>query len=851
MKNLGIFIIIIFLSAGSVLVAQTGGKIVGQVSDAETGELVPGCNILIEGTLLGAATDEEGYFYVLNIPPGTYDVSAVMVGYVKDVLQNVKVVSNLTLELEFELKSEILSGETITVEAFRTPLVQKDLTYKIQAVTSEEIARIPMTTINDILVQQAGITRQILTSPVNSLPVFGQFASIPSDGLHFRGGRDNETLILLDGIKVNDGLWGGYNIEQLGEFSLSSLEFLSGTFGPQYGDAMSGVISISSYDQIDFKPKIKFKAFSDQHGIDEESHNSYSYEAFLSSSLPFANNIGIIAAHRSYSTDGYINGYIYPEYVNSEGTDRSGTPKEVPMQYLDTQFSFGKLLWQASSRLKATIGGYYARSNEGRYNHYFKYNPYGTPRVRLEDNLLYGKLNYSLSERSLITLSLANYKRSFNSRVFDNAEDYTVIPQTGSGEFSISGEDWVYFDTYFRRLEANADFFIQVDKIHSIAAGATYEKLKTTYARKNPDGFGILEDYTYEPFEIHGYLGDKMEFEDMGMVVNIGARIDYLDTQRKVLLDIRDISNLEAQLEEGEQEIHVTPRLGLSFPIAEKAAVRFGYGHYYQYPNFYKIYQGTFYLDAIQEYRPNPQIENAPISDTAVKPEKTVNYEVGIQSILTDDIGFDVTGFYRKTSNLTGVIVKQTDIGRALEILGNIDYATVKGIELSLKKRFFNNFAATLNYTFSKTLVSTSVLFRRATDEARTFPADWDQPHVIQGTLYFEFPSGFGFSLYGSAQSGFPYTPSARSQFDHNSERAPWQSYLDLIVFKNFNYFGYTQQLFVQILNVIDRRNVWWVWQDSGIAGDDASPATSHDYTNNPAMYGPGRVIQFGIKIWN
>ena len=850
MKKLILIILGLCAFSFQSIYAQSGGKIVGQVFDAESGEPLAGCNILVEGTALGAATDVDGYFYILNVPPGIYDVTALMIGYAKDVRQNVKVISNLTIRLEFSPKTEVLTGETITIEAFKTPLVQKDLTYKIQAVTSEEISRIPITTLNDLLAQQAGITRQIFTSPINSLPVFGQFASIPTDGLHFRGGRVNEVLYLFDGINVSDALWGGYSISPIGEFSINSIETFSGTFGPQYGDAMSGVINIASYDQFDLAPKVMVKGFTDNHGIDAASHNTNAAEVFVSSALPFANNLGIIASHRTYTTDGYINGYIYPEYVNSEGTDKSGTPKEVPMQYSDTQFSFGKIIWRPTESITTTIGGYYAKANQGVYNHYFKYNPYGTPRVNLEDNLIYGKLNYVLSKSTYASLTAANYNRNFQSRVFDNAEYYAIRPQN-SAEFSISGEDWVYFNTHFNRKEISADIFSQIDKIHSVGAGFTYDQLQTILSRKNPDGFGIIEDYNYEPIEMHGYISDKMEFDEMDLVVNMGLRFDYIDPKRQVLLNYRDIGDLEAPLEQADPVLYLTPRFGVSFPILENAAVRFGYGHYYQYPDYFKIYQGTYYLESKQVYRPNPQVENTPISDREIKPEKTVNYELGIQSKISSEMGFDVTGFYRKTSNLIGVALRTTPTKDIITVLGNVDYATVKGVELSFKKHYNNNFSAFVNYTFSKTLVSTSILFERATDEARTFPANWDQPHYLSGNLFFQFDNGFGFSVYGSASSGTPYTPTAGGKFNPNSERAPWISSLDMNVFKNFNFFGMNQQLYVQILNVMNRHNIWWVYADSGIAREDAYEGTSYDYTNNPAMIGPGRVIQIGFKLWN
>ncbi|MCB0729524.1 MAG: TonB-dependent receptor [Ignavibacteriae bacterium] len=841
-----IFIIGFLLS--EILFAQNGGKIVGTVKDASTNDLLPGVNIIIEELLMGDASDEDGSFSILNVPPGDYEVKAKMLGYGTIVQKGVKVVSNLTTNVEFELSEQAFEVDEVTVVDFKIPPVQKDLTNKIQARTSEEISRIPITTVNDLLTQQAGIVKQVRTMPISSLPAFGQFATIPTDGLHFRGGRENETLYLFDGINIGDALWGGYNISQIGELAISSMETHSGTFGPKYGEAMSGVVSISSHDQISKTPKVSFKAFTDQLGMESQSQNSYGAEAFISASLPFYDKLGIVYAHRSYSSDGYINGFIYPEFVNSEGADKSGTPEKVPMQYNDTQFDLAKIIWQPITELKITLGGYLAKANNGVYDHYFKYNPYGVPRVKLDDDLAYMKANYIISQNSFLVLSLSNYNRGFISRVYENPAYYDILPQTGNGEFSVTGEDWVFFKTNFGRKSVGLDYVWQINKIHNLAVGVGYEALQTDLERRNPDGGVALEEYKYKPIQMNGYVNEKMEFDEMGMIVNLGARFDYVDSKRKVLVNLANLTDLTAPLEDAKAEFYVTPRLGISFPVAEKAALRFGYGHYYQFPNYFKVFQGSYYLASTGEYRPNPQLENTPIASKEVLPEKTVNYEFGLQTMFSQNVSADITGFYRKTSNLIGVLLSETTEGKRFQELTNIDYATVKGVEFSVKKHFTDNFSAFFNYTYSNTLVSTSILFSQATDEARTFPANWDQPHSFRGNIYFEFSSGFGFSLYGSYSSGYPYT---RSQFDPNGERSPWIHELDINLFKNFELFGFKEQAYIQILNLTNDKNVWWVYADSGIPGDDASEATSHDYTNNPSMYGPGRTIQIGLKLWN
>jgi len=65
----------------SFLIAGTTGKISGTVVDKETGEPLIGCNVMVDGTALGAASHIDGTYFILNIPPGTYSLRADMIGF--------------------------------------------------------------------------------------------------------------------------------------------------------------------------------------------------------------------------------------------------------------------------------------------------------------------------------------------------------------------------------------------------------------------------------------------------------------------------------------------------------------------------------------------------------------------------------------------------------------------------------------------------------------------------------------------------------------------------------------------------------------------------------------------------
>ncbi len=842
-----IYLILLFL-ATFICHAQTTGKISGKVFDSN-GTPIIGANIIIEGTTMGAAADLDGYFFIINVPSGTYKVKASAVGYASQIMEHVQVASGLTTKLDFNFQTSAVELKEVVVQHTRPP-VQKDLTYKFQGISAGDLEELPIKgSVKDLITKQAGVTANISTIPISSQPVFGQFATIPSDGLHFRGGRTNETLYLFDGINVTDGLWGGYNLDVLGEYTLQSLSTLTGTFGPQFGEAMSAVMIMNTLDNVVQDYTVKATGYTDKLGKKSGSQQTWNYEIAAMGPIPYLKNLSFIGSSRVNSSDGYINGYIFPDYIDSRGVDKTGTPKVVPMQFRDTELYFGKLIWQVFDKLKLRVGYLNSKLTQGVYNHYFKYNPNGTPHIHYNDELIYAKLTHVLSQNTYYDLHAAKYTRDFKSHVYDNRSYYDIVPPVGAGEFSISGTDFVYFNSRFERLEYSGTLSSQISKQQFLQAGGTFEQLRTQLQRLNPYGWQFLEDYDYKPFRFAGFINDKMEFSDIDMVVNIGLRYDYFNANREF---VTNIENPQGAISKIKPRHYFSPRLGVSYPISDIAAFRFGYGYYYQYPWLYMADQG---MNKQYELYPYPNIKSVQgaIAKGDIQEEKTINYEVGVQVKVTDDISADITGFYRKMSNLVGIsiitgYITSGDVVKEqrFPIFDNLNYANVKGVELSLSKRMTNYFQGFLNYTYSQALVTSSLLFSLPQDLSRTFPADWDQSHTVSFGAIFQFPGKWGFSLLGGLQRGLPYT---YSQFQPNAERAPMITSLDVIGQKEFDLGSLNARFFIQVLNLLNRKNVWWVYADSGQPGIDTSPATSDDYTNNPLMWGPGRRIQVGVSL--
>ena len=102
MKRILLFSISLLLFCHQIIFAGTTGKLAGRVIDKETGEPLPFVNVLIQGTNYGAATDLDGNFVILNIPPKTYSVKAQYIGYQAMVVNNVRISIDQTTNVDFE-----------------------------------------------------------------------------------------------------------------------------------------------------------------------------------------------------------------------------------------------------------------------------------------------------------------------------------------------------------------------------------------------------------------------------------------------------------------------------------------------------------------------------------------------------------------------------------------------------------------------------------------------------------------------------------------------------------------------------------------------------------------------------
>ena len=134
----------------------TTGKIAGTVTDKATGETLIGINIIVEGTGLGAATDINGEYTILKVPPGTYQVHISGVGYRRATISDVRVFIDQTARIDVALESQTVElGETI-ITAERK-LVKPDVSTSVVSYSDREIKMLPANNVIDVVNLQAGV----------------------------------------------------------------------------------------------------------------------------------------------------------------------------------------------------------------------------------------------------------------------------------------------------------------------------------------------------------------------------------------------------------------------------------------------------------------------------------------------------------------------------------------------------------------------------------------------------------------------------------------------------------------------------------------------------------------------
>ena len=152
--------ILLFIFLSISLHSQDFGTVSGQVKDVISGDGLPGVNVMIKGTYYGAATDLDGNFHIPKIKPGSYDVEVSMIGYKIILNTGVNINPKETTILTFNLEETVLSFGKDVIVMGKKPLFDVDETSSMVRVSKEDIENKVVSSVEDILSEQIGVTTQ-------------------------------------------------------------------------------------------------------------------------------------------------------------------------------------------------------------------------------------------------------------------------------------------------------------------------------------------------------------------------------------------------------------------------------------------------------------------------------------------------------------------------------------------------------------------------------------------------------------------------------------------------------------------------------------------------------------------
>ncbi|MBU0713284.1 TonB-dependent receptor [bacterium] len=216
-------VILLVVSTVSLIFAGNTGKISGLVTEEQSGFPLAGANIIIEGLAMGSASDLDGNYVILNVPPGVQTLKVRMIGYKTVTVTEVQVTMNLTTIINVQMSTEVLGMEEIVVVAKR-PIVVKDIAHSEFNIESKQIESLPVTELSQVVGMQAGVK-----------------------GFSVRGGAERQTALIVDGFVMSDER-SNQPVTSISLASIQEVQIQSGGFNAEYSNARSGVVNVVTTD---------------------------------------------------------------------------------------------------------------------------------------------------------------------------------------------------------------------------------------------------------------------------------------------------------------------------------------------------------------------------------------------------------------------------------------------------------------------------------------------------------------------------------------------------------------------------------------------------------------------------
>ncbi len=939
--SLGIALALLF--GASEGVAQVTGKVIGNVTDRDTGQPLVGAQVVIEGTNLGNISNEDGYYFINNVPVGVQRVTSQYLGY-QTTSQDERILAGQTSTIDFALASEVIQAEGIVATIEREPLVARDNTISKTRFTPEEVQGLPVGGIADLVDLSAGVY-------------------IGQGGFIIRGGRGSESATYVDGALITD-FASQRNNTSVGRFAVEEVDVITGGFNAEFGHAQSGIVNIVTREGgRDFSGNLRFTT-DGQFGTSgytstelEEIANTLTFDEQKCcgfNSLQASLGGSIVPEKLTFFASGEITGAADRDprsggFNPAEGVFNSNGSTEtiLPGNRGDGTRLQGKVtsFLTGSSKISATY--LFSRDQDESFSHglgggllqYLN----GASRIKTHDVIVgFDQQIFQTAERSLNLQIRGNWhttKLVSGPPVNPQLAQVAIDAGLGAlcGDLCVNTEDtfeddflnyrfndieFFFEDAFFPggvtqaqkdatgcfcpivlplvdtpssraidpdpvfgiaqiwrsggwccgftlrdedRIGIRVDLDGQLNRVHRGKAGFEYNDVSIDQLS---GGFTTPQNsasYFAEPKIMAAYVQDRLDYGDL--VTDLGLRLDRWDPNATFpaqrvngeLVYAPGIVACEISIHpqcqpgqetlEADAKTEIAPRIGVAHPITDATQVRLSYGKFHQLPelrHFFASYTTDF--EAAQN---NPNIlYGNPNLDYV----ETTAFEAGITHLISENLVLDVVGYNRDRRGAIRLDVFQPGsvVPDERRIFTNGDNGNVKGVDITLSKRYSNYFSTDLAWSLQWARGTTSSPtewagsgFGRLFDPlnpgillpppSELQPESFDRLHNINWQFTLRFPADFregttvgtlleNFGLYMvyNAHSGEPFTRRARTGQgealeDIGTSRLPWVHSGDIRVTKGIDILGDLGfEVFATVENFLDVKNIINVNSGSG-----------------------------------
>lgn len=452
------------------------------------------------------------------------------------------------------------------------------------------------------------------------------------------------------------------------------------------------------------------------------------------------------------------------------------------------------------------------------------------------------------------------------------------------------------------RFDANQSVLKDPYSLYPVKTVAEVGNLGSHPASMGTD-YAVYVDNLTEPTRIMGYRDGMNWYDAQGAVLlDPSLRLDAGNGITPYLSGNREITS--ESFADYVPQISVMPRISFSFPISDEALFYAHYDVITQRPKQNAVFNPLSYL--FWEYDSNPTMTNPNL-----KPEKNVNYELGFQQKLSTSSSINISAFYIESRDQIQSFRYTGAFPKTYYSYNNIDFATVKGLTVAYDLRRTGNVRIRANYTLQfangtgSNPETSSALIRSGQPNLRNLiPLDADQRHAVQMNIDFRYGEGTdyngpvfngvqllknaGFNITMNGGSGTPYTRSSKIspltaqtniiKGSLNGSRLPWSFRMDGRLDKDFTLATgkdskgskkeYFLNVYLQVLNMLNSKNIMGVYAATGNANDDgylaAAEYQSQIYSqldpmsfidmyriavNSPYNYSSPRMIRLGIGL--